>query len=289
MRPAAGSLAAAALALLAACGREAPAPPPAAPAPPPPELPAPAEVPFPEWADVDPETFPRLEDPVEPPGPLRWNFSPGLRLSYDFHQTLDQAVATASDGREREVRTRDRNQGAFEFAAGPDRTARVAIRIRTVESFLDGRPVPEETVAKHPPAAFECSLREDGRAEVARRGGAADAQIFFDALLAVAPGERRVPDGRVATRRAGLFKVGPYRCARLETEFEFAPSGPDGRTLLRGRAVGYFDLEGGRFVRASAAARTSARRRARAPEGGAWTLTRLDASTEFRLKLRDRP
>lgn len=285
MRPAARSLAAALL-TLAACGREAP-PPSAAPAPP--ELPAPAEVPFPDWAEVDPETFPRLEDPPDAAGPLRWDFAPGRRLTYEFHQTLDQAAATASDAKEQKARTRDRNEGVFEFVAGPDRVARVAIRIRTVESFLDGHPVPAETVARTPPSVFECSLREDGRAEVARRAGAGDAQIFFDALLAVAPGEQSLPDSRRITRRTGTFKVGPWRCARVETEFEFAPSGPDGRTLLRGRAVGYFDLEGGRYVRASAAARTSARRRAPAPSGGGWTVTRLDAATEFRLKLRDRP
>lgn len=288
MRPAAHSLGAAGLALLAACGRQEPSPPAAAAAPPP-ELPALAEVPFPDWAEVDPESFPPLEDPAGASEPLRWNFSPGLRLAYDFHQTLDQAVATSAGGRKHASRTRDRNEGVFEFAAGPDRIARVALRIRTVESFLDGRPVPNETVARRPPAVFECLLREDGRAEVARRSGTADAQIFFDALLAVAPGERRLPDGRVTTRRAGVFKVGPSRSARLETEFELAPSGPDGRTLLRGRAVGYFDLEGGRFVRASAAALTSARRRSRAPEGDAWILTHLDARTAFRLKLRDRP
>ncbi|MFN3484491.1 MAG: hypothetical protein ACK44W_03290 [Planctomycetota bacterium] len=289
MRPAAHSLGAAALAVLAACGRQAPSPPAAAASAPPPELPALAEVPFPDWAEADPESFPPLEDPAGASEPLRWRFAPGLRLTYDFHQTLDQAVAASAGGREQASRTRDRNEGVFELAAGPDRIARVALRIRTAESFLDGRPVPAETVARRPPAVFECLLREDGRAEVARRSGTADAQIFFDALLAVAPGERRLPDGRVTTRRAGTFKVGPCRAARVETEFELAPSDSDGRTLLRGRAVGYFDLEGGRFVRASAAVQTSARRRSRAPEGGAWTVTRLDARTVLRLKLRDRP
>ena len=76
---------------LTACGDATPPAPP--PPPPPPELPAPAvpaptEVAFPAWEDVDAETYPAL--PEVPAAPLRWRFPEGRRFGYDFKQSIRQ-------------------------------------------------------------------------------------------------------------------------------------------------------------------------------------------------------
>jgi hypothetical protein len=284
------SLLALAVLLLAACGSDAPPPPPPpppAPSGPEPELPRLAELRFPDWGDVDGEAFPEV--PLPPGrGALLWNFADGRRYAYRFSQVLEQADESVVAGAAKTVRTRDRNRGAFEFVADVERTAKAALRIHTEESVSDGRAVPREELARRPPSAFECTVKEDGTARVNRVSGQADAQIFFDVLLALREGERDFGNGRVTTRVAGARKVGPYECARLETEFELAPENASGKSLMRGRSVAYFALRERCFVRAATAVSVSLRSKGKTPKNE-WATRSVDSRTTFRLELANQP
>lgn len=278
------------LLLAAGCGKETPPtppPPPPAPQEPEPELPRLADLRFPEWADVDGETH--LEIPALPAaGPLRWRFEDGRRYAYQFSQTLEQVDETVVAGAAKTVRTRDRNRGAFEFVTDVERTAKAALRIHTEESVTDGKAVSREELAKRPPSAFECTVKEDGAAHVNRVSGQADAQIFFDVLLALGEGEKAMKNGRVTTRVAGHRKVGRYECARLETEFELAPESPSGKSLMRGRTVAYFALRERCFVRAATTVSVSLRSKGKTAKGE-WATRAVDSRTAFRLELVNSP
>ncbi len=276
--------------LAAGCGNDAPPPPapaPASPQGPEPALPAIGPARLPEWTDVDPETPPAIPAPAST-GPLRWNFSTGRRYAYQFSQILEQADEIVLPGRSRVARTRDRNRGAFEFVADFENTAKAALRIHTEESVVDGMAMTREELAKRPPSAFECTVKEDGTAQVRRVSGQADAQIFFDVLLALGEGEKAMKNGRVVTRLAGWRKVGRYECARLETEFELAPESPSGKSLMRGRTVAYFALRERCFVRAASSISVSLRSKGKTDQGE-WATRAVDSRTTFRLELLNAP
>ena len=238
-------LAAGWLALLSCSPEE---PPPPKPEEPPPELLSLGEVPFPEWEEIDDEEFKELNRP-RPEEPLRWDFSGGRRYNYVFTQRISQVITHVKGEERGRITTRDRNRGVFEFVAGRERTALALIRIRTEEVTLNGQDQPPEVIKKAPPNKFQCVVQESGKAEVRGDKKRADADFFFDALLPLATGDRKVRDGSVNTSIAGVRKVGRFECARLETEFEFAPVTGSGRSLLRGRTISYFALAEGHFVR----------------------------------------
>lgn len=265
---------------LAACGQEPPPPP--APPPLPPAIPPPVieKDPAPQAQDE----FIALPAP-ETPEPLRWDFSPGKRHVYEVAQTLTQAIDRAKGDVHTVTRERSRSRGVFEFAAGPSNTATVYIKIETQEAVVNEQPVPKEKLEEFKPTLLKCKVKEDGTAEeVQKLSGQADAQFFFDALLPLAPGEKKVKDGTVRTRLTGYFKVERYDCARLETEFSFAPESPSMKTLLEGKTTGYFALRERRFVRVKLEARLSSRARTQG-EKGAWIVNSLDTDTLFTLKL----
>jgi hypothetical protein len=279
------------LAALAGCGNDAPPPPPA-PTPavtqgPEPALPALGPARLPEWTEVDPETPAAIPAPASP-GPLRWDFSTGRRYAYQFRQVLEQADEVVLPGRSRVTRTRDRNRGAFEFVADFENTAKAALRIHTEESVVDGMAVSREALAQRPPSAFECTVKEDGTAQVRRVSGQADAQIFFDVLLALGEGTKSMKNGKVVTRLAGYRKVGPHECARLETEFELSPESGSGKSLMRGRTVAYFALAERCFVRAASSISVSLRSKGTS-ERGEWATRAVDSRTTFRLDLMNTP
>ena len=287
MRPARGLVL---IAALAGCGND--APPPAPPGPPAPQdagppLPILGPARLPEWSEVDPENPASIPAPASA-GPLRWNFSTGRRYAYQFSQVLEQADEVVLSGHSRVTRTRDRNRGAFEFVADFENTAKAALRIHTEESVVDGMAATREALANRPPSAFECTVKEDGTAQVRRVSGQADAQIFFDVLLALGEGEKSMRNGRVTTRLAGWRKVGRYECARLETEFELAPESGSGKSLMRGRTVAYFAAAERCFVRASSSISVSLRSKGKT-EKGEWATRAVDSRTTFRLELLNTP
>jgi hypothetical protein len=185
------------------------------------------------------------------------------------------------------TRSRDRNRGALEFLAGHDRTASGRVKIQTVESVINDAPVDPEVLEKHPATKLECRMREGGTAiEFKCVAGGSDPQFFFETLFALQDGERKFRDGSLRTKVAGVYKVHQWECARIESEFEFAPRNPLGATLMRGRTVAYFDLKGRRFVRAETAIAQSTRVKARVA-GGAWVVRSTDLETVLRVKLNE--
>ena len=272
----------------AGCGEEppaatAPAPAPAAPETPRPALPPLPELRTPEASEVDAETFLKLEDPAEPPL-LRWSFPAGRRWSLRFTQTIQQVVSATRGGTTTTVPGRDRNRGSFEFVGKGDGSAGVLVTIQTAEVSRDGKEVPREALEQQPPSRFEAVLREDGRSFVKSSKGGADARIFLDILLAMQEGERTIDDGRISTRRTGTYKVAGRTCVRLESEFETSAGNDDGRRLMRGRVISYFDAADGRFVRASAAVAASLRQVGKDARG-AWAVQSIDSRTAFRAEL----
>ncbi len=278
--------------LLFSCGKEPPSPPKPPVAPPrvqepEPGLPALAEVKFPEWSEVEDEAFLDLPRPAALE-PLRWNFGPGERFGYEFTQTHQTRMESRSGGKTGMFQARERSRGTFEFIAGKDRTALVFLKFHTEESIRDGVPAPHEAIEKAPHSKYEAIAKEDGTAEIMKPPGRADAAFFFDALLALGDGERKLKDGWVRTKAAGFAKVGRYECVRLESEFEFAPSSKLGATLQRGRTVAWFAPRERRFARASAVVASSTRTMAQ-DKDGTWIVTLVDSSTLLRAKLLDGP
>ncbi len=273
--------------LLAGCGREEPPAPPPVPPPlpelPEPALPPPAELTFPAWEDVDPETPPAL--PEGEPAPLRWSFPEGRRFGYDFDQTTRQVTTASQGGRSGTMSGRDRNGGTFEVV-GRGGKGGVLVSIESREAFRDDQAVSIEELKKKGPTRFEVELDEDGTALIRKLDSGADARLFFDLLLALREGSRALESGvRLTTRQAGRRKVGRHECVRLETEAAGPISG--GRGELRGRAVGYFDPAEGRFVRASALVSASQRQNVKDPQG-AWVTHAVDSRTSFRVQLLER-
>jgi hypothetical protein len=222
--------------------------------------------------------------PPAAPGPLRWDFSPGRRWGYEVSQRLSQVTVAAAGSARKVTRSEDRNGGYFEFVPAGDGTAHARVKIQARESVIDGRPANKEEIEKRPPTKFECRLREDGVPVTGRPlSGASDPLLFLDVLLALEEGERKSADGTVRTRIAGYFKVERHECARLESEFEFAPALPSGRTLLRGRSVAYFALRERRFVRAELSVAQAIRSKTR-PAHGPWTTRSTDLETALRLR-----
>jgi hypothetical protein len=275
---------------LLSCGKElppAPPPPPKAPSAPEPELPPVADVHFPEWTEVDDEKFLELPKPAKPPL-LQWDFSEGRRFGYEAVQTVTQRVEGRKGDKSGEIQARDRNRGTFEFIAGKDRTAMVLIRFHTEEAFRNDVQASREELSKSPPTKIDALAREDGTAEIKKPPGRDDYLFYFDALLAVGDGERKLKDGWIRTRQAGFVKVERYSCVRLESEFEFAPKIPMGATLMRGRTIAYFALDERRFVRASSRVATSTRTKMQDRDGG-WVVSKTDSVTSLRLKLLENP
>ena len=278
------------------CGKPPPAPPVVIKPPrivePPPELPALADLAFPEWGETEEETFLPLPKPAAV-GPLRWNFGPGERFGYEFSQRHHARMESRCGAKSGQFQADERSRGTFEFIAGKDRTALVYLKFHTEESSRDGVAAPREAIEKAPYSKYEAIAKEDGTAEIMKPPGRADAAFFFDALLALGEGERKLKDGWVRTRMAGSGKVERFDCIRLESEFEFAPTAApaatvQGGTLQRGRTVAWFDPLGRRFIRASALVVTSTRTRAQ-DKDGAWIVTLVDSSTLLRARLLDHP
>ena len=282
MRRAASAL----LAILVACEPEPPPPPPAPP--PPPQVPEPpvpplADVAFPAWEDVEPETHPEL--PAGPSAPLRWSFPEGRRFGYGFDQTVRQVTTASQGARSGSMTGRDRNGGTFEVVGRGSGLAGLLVSIESREAFRDDKAVSVEELRQKGPSKFEAELREDGGATIKRLGEGSDAQLFFDLLLALQEGTRKLEGGAtVTTRIAGRRKVGRNECVRLETEIEASGEIAGGRRLMRGRAVGYFDPAEGRFIRASAAVSASQRVNGKDKQG-AWVTQSVDSRTSFRVEL----
>jgi hypothetical protein len=262
-------------------------PPPAPPAPPEPPLPPLGEVRFRDWAEVEEDTFLKLPDPAETPD-LKWNFSPGRRVGYDFSETLNQRIERRAGDRAASYTSHEKNRGAFEFAAGRDRTAMAMMKIQTVEAFINDRRVPQDPEKKNKGSVSECVISEDGATDPVKEKGLADARLYFEALFSVRLGTRELTPGRITTKLAGYYKVGRYECARLESEFELAAEKPSERHLIRGRVVGFFAPAERKFVRASAAVASSTRANALAKEN-VWSTSLMDAVTHFRVKLIEGP
>jgi hypothetical protein len=262
-----------------------PPPPPPAETPPPPEpaLPAPAEVAYRDWAEVDDEKFLELPAPSQAPE-LKWDFSAGKRYGYDFSETLSQRLERQANGKRALNTAREKNRGVFEFAAGRDRTALSVSKIQTQEASLNDQPLARESFAKKPPSVSECLVSEDGTAESKSAKGLADARMYFQSLFALQPGSRDLAPGKITTRIAGYAKVQRFDCARIESEFEISTDKPSEKLILRGRVIGYFAVAERKFVRASAAVATSSRGNALSKEG-VWITSSLDAVTTYRVRL----
>jgi hypothetical protein len=265
----------------------APPPPPAKPAPPEPPLPAPGDVAFRDWSDVDDEKFLALPAPAAPTG-LKWDFTPGKRHGYDFSESLSQRMEREAGGKRALNTGRERNGGVFEFAAGRDRTALAMSKIRTQEGFMNDQPIAREAFAKKPLSVSECVVTEDGAVESKAGKGLVDARMYFQSLFALQPGTHELKPGKITTRLAGYFKVERYECARLESEFEISSDKPSERLLMRGRVIGYFALAERKFIRASAGVATASRGNAQTAQG-VWITSSLDAVTTYRVKFLESP
>lgn len=266
---------------LAACGREPPGPPPAGPEP---ELPSLGAVELSEAARID-ILRPLEIPPPATPHPRRWDFSPGRRHAYEISQVLNQVTVARAGENRTLVRSEDRNVGRLEIDAEGDGTARACVLIQAHSALIDGKPASREILDRRPPTRLECRLEENGAyGPGPRTGGSADLGVLFDAALALQEGERTSADGKVRTRLTGYYQMDGKECARLESEFEFFPPLPSGKTLLRGRSVGYFCLREGRFRRAEAAVAQAVRMKTRT-EKGLWVVRTTDLEVVTRLKV----
>jgi hypothetical protein len=261
--------------------------PPAKPAPPEPPLPALGDVKFRDWSEVDDEKFLDLPAPPAPPD-LKWDFSPGRSLGYDFSETISQQMLQEANGKRAQNRGREKNRGLYEFVAGRDRTALARAKIQTQELFLNDQAAARESFAKKPASVLNCVVSEDGTTESGSAKAGMDDRMYVQALFAVRPGTRDLTPGKITTKLAGYSKVGRYECARLESEFEILTEKPSDRLLLRGRVLGYFALAERKFIRASAAVATSSRGNALAKEG-VWITSSLDAVSTYRVRLLESP
>jgi hypothetical protein len=276
--------------LFAGCTKEDPPvpPPPAAkPAPPEPPLPPLGEVRFRDWSEIDGEKFLELPAPAAPPE-LKWDFSPGQKHGYDFSETISQRMLQEADGRHAQNRSREKNRGVYEFAAGRDRTALARAKIQTQELYLNDQAAAHESFAKKPASVLDCVVSEDGTTEPKSEKRALDDRLYMQALFALSPGTRELSPGKISTRLAGYAKVGRYECARLESEFEIATETPSDRLLLRGRVLAFFAPAERKFIRASAAVSTSSRGNALSKEG-VWVTSSLDAVTSYRVRFLEPP
>lgn len=267
---------------LAACGREPPGPPPREPEP---ELPPLGSVELSEAARIDALRPLEIPPPAAAPPPRRWDFSPGRRHAYEISQILHQVTVARAGEARTTARSEDRNAGRLELEAEGDGTARARAVIRARSALIDGKPAPREVLDQRPPTRLECRLEEDGAyGPGPRTGGSADLGVLFDAALALREGERASADGKVRTRLTGYFQMEGKECARLESEFEFAPPLPSGKTRLRGWSVGYFCLRARRFLRAEVAVAQSIRMKT-LTEKGIWVVRSTDLEVVTRLKL----
>jgi len=276
--------------LFSGCGKEdppAPPPPPAIPAPPEPPLPPLGEVRFRDWSEVDEEKFLDLPVPSTPPAPA-WNFSPGQRYGYDFSETISQRMLQEAAGKRAQNRSREKNRGLYEFAAGRDHTALARAKIQTQELYLNDQAASHESFAKKPASTLDCVVGEDGTTEPTSEKKVIDDRMYMQALFALRPGTRELTPGKITTRLAGYAKVGRYECARLESEFEIATEKPSDRLLLRGRVLSFFALAERKFIRASAAVSTSSRGNV-LNKGGVWITSSLDAVTTYRVTFLEPP
>jgi hypothetical protein len=240
-----------------------------------------------DWAEIDEEKFLELPAPATE-STLRWKFTPGDRFGYGFSETVSQKIVHAANGETAANLSREKNHGLYEFVGGRDRTALAMAKIQTQEIFVNDQPVSRELFEKSPASVCEGVMAEDGSVAPKKATGHLDARIYFQSLFALQPGGQTAPLGGITTRRVGHFKVGPYDCARLETEFEFSKKRPAEENLLRGRVVGYFAVAEQRFIRISAAIAASSRANAK-NERGVWITSSLDAVTTCRLKLLEGP
>jgi hypothetical protein len=277
--------------LIAGCSKEEPPspppPPPAKPALPEPPLPPLGEVRFRDWSEVDEEKFLELPAPAEAPEP-KWDFSPGKKYGYDFSETISQRMLQEAQGKRAQNRSREKNRGVYEFAAGRDRSALARAKIQTQELYLNDQAASHESFAKKPPSTLDCVVGEDGTTEPKSEKRAIDDRMYMQALFALRPGTRDLTPGKITTRLAGYAKVGRYECARLESEFEIVTEKPSDRLLLRGRVLSFFALAERKFVRASAAVSTSSRGNA-LNKDGIWISSSLDAVTTYRVTFLEPP
>ena len=272
---------------LPGCSEEPPPPKPVAPAAPEPELPALGEIEPYAWEEVDDQTYLALKGPAEEPGALKWDFTEGKYYRYDFTQSISQSFIKSAGDVKQKTTTQEQNRGGFAFVATGGNRATSVITIKSVHVIANGKAVAAAALEKTKPTKFQCSVAEDGTADVKEASDQADARFFFDALLALQSGKREVEDGWVNTRRAGWFKVEGVKCLRLETEFELAPTTPSGKALVQGRTVAYFAVKERRFIRTST---SMSARLATKVQGldGAWTTSRLSTETTQRLTFKDR-
>ena len=279
-----------AAALIAGCSRQdppSPPPPPAKPAPPEPPLPPLGEVRFRDWSEVDEEKYLELPAPGTPPEMI-WDFSPGRRHGYDFSETISQRMLQEAGGKRAQNRSREKNRGVYEFAAGRDRTALARAKIQTQELYLNDQAAAHDSFAKKPASVLDCVVGEDGTTEPKSEKKVIDDRMYMQALFALRPGTRDLTPGKITTRLAGYAKVGRYECARLESEFEIATEKPSDRLLLRGRVLSFFALAERKFIRASAAVSTSSRGNV-LNKDGVWITSSLDAVTTYRVSFLETP
>ena len=276
--------------LLAGCSKDepsAPPPPPARPAPPQPPLPPLGEVRFRDWTEIDEEKYLDLSAPATPPD-LKWDFSPGRKHGYDFSETISQHMLQEAAGRRAQNRSREKNRGLYEFAAGRDRTALARAKIQTQELYLNDQAAAHDSFAKKPASTLDCVVGEDGTTEPKSEKRMIDDRMYMQALFALRPGTRDLTPGTITTRLAGYAKVGRYECARLESEFEIATEKPTDRLLLRGRVLSFFALAERKFIRASAVVSTSSRGNV-LNKDGIWITSSLDAVTAYRVSFLEPP
>src|SRR5690349_9984959 len=82
-----------------------------------------------------------------------------------FSETILQRMLQEAGGKRAQNRSREKNRGVFEFAAGRDRTALARAKIQTQELYLNDQAASHESFAKKPPSTLDCVVSEDGTTE----------------------------------------------------------------------------------------------------------------------------
>jgi hypothetical protein len=293
---------AAAVAMLAACGR--PAEPP-----PPPSIPAPPLPPLPELKpseDFSKDDFLPLPDA---PAGFSWDLREGVSHSYGYEQESHLIVTASGAGQSGKVASRTQWKGDAKVVGGGGRGELVFVSA-PIAQWNNNQPLSSEELNKVPKQVVQVMVREDGVFESRTvRSGQEDPKLdLFFALPSreLKPGEKEtkevhlshVPEdakyhGSQEIAHAGRRKVGRHECVKLlsKVDLEAVPPG-DGQGRMFGWIASYFDPKERRFVRVEAALvlAVDVRREMRPADlkmPAYWLLNRVQADSKVTITLKD--
>ncbi|HEY3225736.1 MAG TPA: hypothetical protein VGK61_01915 [Planctomycetota bacterium] len=297
---------AAALALLAGCGRK-PDPPAPAGKPAPPELPALADVRASE--DFASDEF--VELPPGGPAAFGWDLGQDVHHYYSCEEESFALLTTSARGESTKIHMRSRNDGGAEFVGGGNGRGELFYKSAPRAQWINDEAVSSEELNKIRAVVYRCLVREDGGFTESRKLSGDTNYPMLDVYFAL-PGRGLEPGGKDTREihvdagaedfkyhgrqeivHAGRRKVGRFECVKLLSKVDVDLTPPfDGHGRLVGWIAGYFDSQARRFVRVDASLALAADlRKLMRPQDPTiepfWNLVSTQFHTRVTLKLKD--